>query len=237
MEKPNLLYICISDGSDMRVVKEIKTLAKENNVVFLAIGKRTCTSFALSYCSRHYFVEGKHKSPITIIRFAAKLVSLLIKQNFESVHVVDEQLYVFICPLLMGRRVVLDVFDSMFLKLDKPNESLHWIKRIIYSSVRNIIVTDENRAMLLPDFAKKKAVVIPNVPPRIQYGRKVSNPDYLTLCYFGSLARSRGSEFALSILESNHKIRLLAAGWVPRQIHKGYVEASSSRIPRRTEAG
>lgn len=38
--KKKILYLCINDGSDMRINKEIRTLNKRYDVVFLGVGTK-----------------------------------------------------------------------------------------------------------------------------------------------------------------------------------------------------
>lgn len=214
MMKPYLLYICINDGSDMRITKEIRTISKKYSIIFLGIGQKSKISFSLPQCKEVYLLDGSHKSPITLLKLIINLISLLFKYPFQHVHVVDEQLYIFLLPFLLRQKVTLDIFDSMFLKLNKPNEKLYWIKKIIYSSVESIIVTDEYRADLLPHFAKNKTTIIPNVPFKHSYGTKIAEKDILRICYFGTLNRLRGSEFVNKLLTFNSNIRVIAAGWI-----------------------
>ena len=77
-----------------------------------------------------------------------------------------------------------------------------------------IIVTDQNRADLLPGFVKSKVTVIPNVPSRIRSVERKSQSGPVTLCYFGTLLRNRGSEFVSKLLAAEPSLRVLAAGWV-----------------------
>ncbi len=209
-----LLYICVNDGSDMRVNREVRTLSREHEIVFLAIGEKSADSFVEEYCREAHYVPGSHKSPKTIARMIGRLISILSKNSFANVHVVDEQLYLAILPILVRSKVILDIFDSLFLKLNRPGERFWLLKRIMYSSVAQIIVTDENRADLLPRFVKSKTTVIPNVPCKIECSAKSHDIGPVSLCYFGSLLRNRGSEFISKLLDAEPSLRVLAAGWV-----------------------
>lgn len=216
--KKKILYLCINDGSDMRINKEIKTLNERYDVVFLGVGTKKDSSFIIEYCSESFFVSGNHKSPLTLLKFIFYLLRILSKRKISFVHVVDEQLYMVLFPFLIGKVVVLDVFDSIFLKWNKPKEQMKWLKRILYSSVKNIIVTDENRQSLLPKFAIKKSVVIPNVPFKetelLSINKITKSEDELVICYFGSLLKDRGSEFIYNLLVADDRIKVKCAGWV-----------------------
>ena len=99
-----LLYICVNDGSDMRINREVRTLSREHDIVFLAIGEKRADSFVEGYCRETHYVQGSHKSPKTIARMIARLISILSKNSFANVHIVNEQLYLAILPILDRRR-------------------------------------------------------------------------------------------------------------------------------------
>ncbi|WP_413999311.1 hypothetical protein ACMDB5_01700 [Flavobacterium sp. W1B] len=223
MRNQNILYVCVNDGSDTRVIKEISTLSKEYKVFYLGIGTKSESSFSLEMTEQHILISGSHKSIGTILKLVWQLILLLYKFNFKKVHVVDEQLYCFIFPLLIGKRVTLDIFDSYFLKLNLPGNKFYLLKRIIYGLPRKIIVTDENRYSLLPKFAQEKAVVIPNVPRFAKYFKKRNTNDYLTICYFGSLNKDRGTYFLEKLLHYDDNIKVIAAGWLTDDYTKLFV--------------
>lgn len=213
--RKRILYIAANDASDTRINKEIKTYSKNYIVDYLGIGNYSENSYALELCTFKYLVSGSHKSPFVIIKFLYKLKKLLKKYKYFSIHVVDEQLFFFLIPILKGSsNITLDIFDSIFLKFNKPGDKLYYLKKYVYSHANRIIVTDNARLKLLPKFAQRKAIIIPNVPFEIKYPSK--NKTYnteLTLCYFGTLLQNRGSEFLYNLLESK-KVRLLVAGWL-----------------------
>ncbi len=131
-----------------------------------------------------------------------------------SIHVVQEQLLAVTWPAFVGQRVVLDVFDSFFLMMNKPNDSWLMFKKLLYSRAKWVIVTDGYRQELLASFIKPRSVVIPNVPFKTNVStipRKLS--DTVTLAYFGSLAENRGTAFVRAVLEANPDFRVFCAGW------------------------
>lgn len=214
MNKKRILYICANDGSDTRVNKEILTYSKKYSVDYLGIGSFSEKSYALEFCLSKYLIKGSHKSPFAILKLIIRLRKLLRNNVYSSIHVVDEQLFFFIIPFTKGQpSITLDIFDSYFLKINKPNEKLIVFKKYIYCSANKIIVTDNPRLKLLPVFAQKKAVVIPNVPFNIQYSPKIEDNEKLRLCYFGTLMKNRGSEFIFKLIK-NKKVELLMAGWI-----------------------
>ena len=111
------------------------------------------------------------------------------------------------------KALVLDVFDSIFLKYNLPYNRAYFLKIIIYSLPRCIIVTDDRRLKLLPAFAQNKAIVMPNVPFLAKYPLKTKTNE-LVVCLFGTLVRDRGSEFALNMINANPMIELVCAGWI-----------------------
>ena len=84
----------------------------------------------------------------------------------------------------------------------------------MYGPPVKILVTDENRNNLMPRFVLKKTSVLPNVPYKGKYIYGNSGSGNLTICYFGTLSRKRGSEFLNDIIKINPEIRIIAAGWV-----------------------
>jgi hypothetical protein len=217
--------VCINNGSDTRIMKELRTLHSNFNIIFVGIGQDTGTSFSKKFCTHFSLIQGSHKSPFTILKLIIKIGLTRLKFYFPSVHVVDEQLYFFLMPILIGKKVTLDIFDSYFLKLNKPKNKLLWLKWIIYGSVKNIIVTDFNRRELLPQFALAKTFIIPNVPLSQAYSSKKSDQQFITICYFGTLLKGRGSEFAKQLIENNNFIKIIAAGWIGDQYSEDFVRA------------
>ena len=213
-QKPGLLFVSNNDGSDMRINKEVRTLSKAFDVHFLGIGEASDKSFARAHCSSFTLVRG----PVRSIRSLATLLYLIVrarlKMKLKSIQIVDEQMLAVIWPALVGRRIVLDVFDSIFLRINKPNDKLWIVKWLLYSFASKVIVTDANRQELLASFVKKKSLVIPNVPFRSKASEIIKRrQDTLTIAYFGSLAELRGTAFARKLLESKLDIRVVCAGW------------------------
>ncbi|EOK5732204.1 hypothetical protein WM008_21555 [Vibrio vulnificus] len=222
-----LLYFCVNDGSDMRTLKEVRSLAKEYDVYYLGVGRGE-NAFCQEYCKKFELVCGEIKNPFTILKLLKNLVQWRIKYNFSSIHVQEEQLLIISYPFLFGAHVILDIFDSIFLKKDVRPESLLWLKRLIYNLPRKIIVTDENRKGLLPKSVQSKAFVIPNVPifNSSIYGIQKLSSDKVRLGLFGSLAQKRGVEFAKKLAEFNpSKYQVVAAGWLADDYSKKFVKS------------
>ncbi|MDB4665622.1 hypothetical protein OAE81_00355 [bacterium] len=211
-----MIYLCGNDGTDARVVKELRSYSKKYSVFF--IGVKGPEPFIHDRI-QHKLFPGSHKNIFTILKMNLLLLSFFLKRcKYERVHIVDEQFYFFFIPVLFLTQInkTLDIFDSIFLKKDFAFNKAYLLKKYIYGSVDKIIVTDENRLEMLPDFAKKKAIIIPNVPFRnAQFDKeKPYRKGALTIAYFGTLLRNRGSEFMEEIIRADKKIKFLLAGWV-----------------------
>lgn len=222
--KNKILYLCANDGSDTRVSKEIETLSKSFDIFYLGVGKKSDLSFSLEQTHTNKLIAGSHKSLKTILILIINVIKLLSKNKFEKIHVVDEQFYIFFLPFLLGQKVVLDIFDSFFLKLNLPNNKFYVGKKIIYGFPKKIIVTDENRFGLLPKFAQKKSVVIPNVPKYQKYVKVTDDNRKLTICYFGSLHKDRGTFFLDELLSYSEGVRVIAAGWLMDDYTKKFIK-------------
>ena len=214
MPKPDLLYICLNDGSDTRINKEVTTLATEFDVHYVGIGRGTDRSFAAGQCRTFTLVRGHHKQPLTFLRFWLRVAGRLLGRRYASVHVINEQLVLLFYPLLypVRRRVVLDVFDSIFLRVRRQ---LSWLQRLAYGLPRVLIVTDANRHGLLPARYRPKAVVVENYP--YKFSQPVPKPGRageLTIFYNGSMSLSRGTALLQGLLETHPGVRVKMAGWV-----------------------
>ncbi len=157
--KKAILYISTNNGSDTRINKELKSLSKEFNIIFIGVGKYDSQNFAKEYCAKFILIQGKRNKPLTIIKHITVFLKIILSKKVASIHVINEQLMVFFYPFLFFKHTVLDVFDSIFLKMKKPKNQYAFLKRIIYAPINKILVTDENRKNLMPDFVQKKTEV------------------------------------------------------------------------------
>lgn len=223
--RPPLLYICNNDGSDPRVTKEVRTLSRDYDIHFLGTRFKANVSFVQEYCATFSVVPGSARSLKTLLCLLGKIITARLRLGPVTIHVVDEQMLAVLWPALLGRRVVLDVFDSMFLRINKPNNQIWLAKAFLYAFTSRIIVTDEYRRDLLAEFAKKKCIVIPNVPlksvaPRLDKRRGPS----LTLGYFGSLAEERGTRLIRELMSEHPDIKVLCAGWIADEPSRALTE-------------
>jgi hypothetical protein len=214
--KKKILFITSNDGTDMRIFKEVKTLSKEFEIYFVGVNQSNITdSFVKDYCKKDYFVIGKRKSILTIFKQYIYIIRLLLKFKFNSIHVINEQLLIFFLPILWSQKVILDIFDSIFLVNNLPNRKALFFKWLIYSNCFRIIVTDANRKMILPDFVIKKTIVLENYPFKIiDYPEKNEKTDKIKIMYYGWLGEKRGSKIIKELLSASTEIEVYMAGWI-----------------------
>jgi hypothetical protein len=212
MSKPKLLYLCLNDGSDTRINKEVRTLSGRFAVHYVGIGRSQEQSFVMPYCAQFTLIRGHHKEKMTFARYLQKATRLLRRGEYHSVHLINEQLVWLFFPFLYRHQTVLDIFDSVFLK---AVGRLGWLQRVTYRLPSTILVTDENRRGLMPARFLPKVKVLENYPYRYTaHPRKEGGSDELLIFYNGSMSRSRGTELLRSLLELDEKVRVKMAGWV-----------------------
>ena len=197
----------------MRINKELRSLSKVYEITYVGVGTTNDDSYARDYCKLYYLVIGKRNHPITIIRQFI-LVTKLLRRHYDSIHIINEQLMIFFYPLLFRNHLVLDIFDSIFLTLNKGNNRLKWLKRIIYAPVDKILVTDQNRKTLMPEFTHPKIRILENYPNRYTEPiKKNPDPEKITILYNGWLGLNRGTEVIQKILALNRNVHVIMAGW------------------------
>jgi hypothetical protein len=210
-----ILYLSFNDGSDMRINKEIRTLSRLAPVDMVALGTDATQCYAAAASNRLHYIHGSRKTPGTLLRYILKSASLLTTGNFQSVHIINEPQLLLLWPFLwFQKQVVLDIFDSLFLRKNRPGNQWAWIKRIVYAPVDRVLVTDENRLGLLPDFLKARAFIVPNYPYRLAALPARQRAPHLTLMYFGWLGELRGTETVRELLDADPTLRVIMAGWL-----------------------
>lgn len=217
--RQTVLYLAFNNGSDTRISKEIETLSGHFDTVFIGCSFDGQNYLPLEKLRAVKILQGKHRSLLTIIFFIFWVIYYRTVYRPRSIHVVDEQLILAIFPALIGSRIVLDIFDSIFLKKNLPHNRALLAKKFIYGLCRRLIVTDLNRKKLLPSFALDKTLVVPNVPKRVEYclpnkkaSRQVGEP--LQIACFGTLTLERGVSFLNSITQLSKNIEVHCGGWI-----------------------
>jgi len=214
MNKPRLLYISINDGSDTRINKEVKSLATRFEVHYLGIGKNNTQSFAEKHCSTFLLATGHHKSPLVLLKYYCLFLRKYLFGSYHSIHIINENLLLIFLPFLIWqrRKIVLDVFDSIFLR---SGSQWQWLQAISYRIPKVLIVTDSNRKSLIPAPFESKTVVVENYPYYFQSDTEKNKPaDQLTIFYNGSMSKVRGTLLLLAMLKTQPQLRIKMAGWV-----------------------
>jgi hypothetical protein len=235
-----LLYIGLNNGSDIRIRKELSSLSKKSlSIVFMGT-----TPVPPDFVIPNIIYTGSgvpYRSVFGFCLFIAKAYWLIFSSNFSSIHVVDEQLYFFLWPILFFLRlfrprtkIVLDVFDSIFLKFNIFPSSLPLaLLKILYLPASSVIVTDAARLSLYPykKLINHSFLVVPNVPETIPKGISYLSPNgkLLTIAYIGSLNCGRGSLFLEKLLRMDTRINVLSAGIVTDAYTHKLIDSYSGR--------
>jgi hypothetical protein len=139
------------------------------------------------------------------------------KTEFDFIHVINED--VLVLALIAGIRSVrwiLDIRDGVVERI-RPRYRISRYIAVIVRKVAScastlILVPDANRLSLVND-GHSEYMVLENSPalgvPRARHG----HTGYQGILFSGSLSLNRGCETLLRVLDSNNKIRCLAAGW------------------------
>jgi hypothetical protein len=208
-----ILYISTNDGSDMRITKEVKALSSHAKIIFIGVGKVSDKSYAQKYCEKFFLAEARRNSLKAFLLMYAFLLKTLFKNKITSIHIINEQLMVFFYPFLYFKHTVLDVFDSILLKKGIKKNRLNFLKKILYLPINTIIVTDDNRKMLMPNFLHEKITVVENFPYFFN-NKTTKKYEEFTIFYGGSLSVSRGTEILSSLINQHTDINIIAAGWI-----------------------
>ncbi len=212
--KASLLFLSLSDGSDPRINKEVTSLARRFAIDFVGVMVGESHPFIAGHTRRMEVVKGRRRSLPTLVRLAWRVLLLLARNRYDSVHVINENLYLVLWPLLIGQHVVLDIFDSMFLKSTMPNWLANLGMLFCYALPAKIIVTDEERAALMPAYTRSRHVILPNYPFRYAGPSLNRDPEAIRILYAGSLGYSRGTSFLQALLAVSDSVRIVMAGWI-----------------------
>lgn len=210
-----LLYVCINDGSDTRINKEVKTLSKHFKITYLGIGRNETQSFVKPYCAQFFLAKGHHKSLKTLIVFFFTFLKLYFSRRHNSIHVVNEQLLMLFFPFLWWsrRHVVADIFDSIFLRT--ASRWVRSLQSLVYRLPKRIIVTDDNRKTLVPVAFQDRVIVVENYPYTFHEVKpKVSTTEELLILYSGSLGITRGTQLLSDLIALSPKVKIWMVGWV-----------------------
>ncbi len=210
-----ILYLSLNDGSDMRINKEVCTLSRKAEVVLVALGPDPALCYAKVHVHTLHFVRGERSAWGTLVRYFARCAYLLLTERYHSVHIINEPQLLALWPFLwFQKRVVIDLFDSIFLRKNRPGNRWKLLKRLVYAPGSRVIVTDENRLSLLPDFLLPTAMVLPNYPYHLKEDVPKMRAATLTIMYYGWLGELRGTATVRKLLAAVPEMRVLMAGWL-----------------------
>lgn len=241
--RPRLLYVSVNDGTDIRIAKEVATLARCFDVTFVGIRQGDYGVNRMHPSVRQIILPGRRRSPLTMSRLALEIYKLS-PGSFDSVHVVNENLLLVFSPILIAaRHLVVDVFDSMFLKYNGVIRLLRWpLQWAAHTLADVVLVTDEDRRQLVPSLFRQNVEVLPNYPLRaldLPSPRRASPGDPLRIFFSGSLAEGRGAGFLADLLAFSEQVEVVAAGYIhddsarrlvshPRVRYHGYVDSAEA---------
>lgn len=196
----------------MRINKEVSSLSRVSDLVYLGIGDARNCFFDASNIHA-VIINGSRKSPLSWIRLWATFVYYFFTRKINSVHVINEPLLIIFWPFLFFKHTVLDIFDSIFLVRNIHPQRLIWLKKLVYWPCDVVLVTDENRKTLMPDFLLKKVKILPNYPNKYVGETGKTESEHLRLLFFGWLGMSRGGSTAKLLVETDARVRVIMAGW------------------------
>lgn len=222
-----ILYIVSNDLSDPRVSRELSLLSKHATVDIFALSEKVLRPFSNS---RNVFqVKKNHKNLIGLFLLCFRLFFLTRRCQYSSVHVVDEQLWLFIISFLPPGHYVLDIFDSLMLKYDLLPSRFSRITSFFYSRASSILVTDRRRLQLYPISIQNKMSIFTNIPLVFPSELKViKRPKYspsepVVVGVFGSLSKARGLTYIRQLLTASYSqlntrpfyaFRIIMSGWL-----------------------
>lgn len=211
-----IFFISTNNGSDMRINKEVSTLLIKYDVKFFGIGSKKQNLLPEHSKLDLRLVSGNRRNIVTIAKYILLIYRDYIKcKSRPRIHLINETLVPLLYPLLLHSHSVLDLFDSYFLKKSQPGDKLYHLKKIIYGPFNRIIVTDDARAKLMPNFLDLNRLhIIGNYPKRIKgaLADKMTRSDILVVMFFGWLGMNRGGEHIQYLLNDN-RVRVVACGW------------------------
>lgn len=211
-----ILLLAFNDGSDVRLTRTLSAFNARGYYLHIILLSRDKCIIDPKEKMEWESVDFHHKNPLGLLLFNFKIAKSRFNNSYDCVYVVDEQCFLTTLLSLIGSKVVLDVYDSIWLKLNLVHKKLDWIKSIFYKWFSIIVVTDETRLNLLPKKSISKAIIVPNSYPLKDYPniRNLGYFDSYRYALVGTIAYARGAKIAFDILGFDPKAQILAAGWL-----------------------
>lgn len=206
---------------DPRCNKIIRFLLKNDyKVIFLGIKTQDAitddTILSDNYTRILYYQ--KNNSRVCVALNFIQYVFFVVKNIFlykpYIIHSVNEEI-AFLVLLLKNIKykiIVLDIFDSLILRINKNKKCYEIVKaitRLVYKRSDYIIVTDEARMKLLPQYLHKKTLVVYNTPDvneSIDFSFRANN--IFTIGVIGSISQKKGLKELLCATENIDGIRI-----------------------------
>jgi hypothetical protein len=220
-----IIILACNDASDPRINKIINTYLINNFEVYPIYA--TKSEINENFIKYDYFkINLDYKNFVFTLFILYHIIRLRLK-GYEYLHIIDEQMFLHVFyAKIFYKKVVLDIFDSIYLKFNFfkffiPQNFLH-------SFATNIVVTDEARFGLLPNYSKSKAIILPNYPERsvisgvLSLARKGRSNSEITIGCFGSLTRDRGLNLLDKLLQFPN-IKIICAGWCYDQFSRDFI--------------
>ena len=224
-----IFFISSNDGSDMRINKEVKSLCKHFEIIFLGVGGNT-KCYVTPFCKEVILVKGKRNSVSVMLKLVLIFIKVLSTKKIKSIHVINEQLYIFFYPFLFFKHTVLDLFDSIFLRKNRSGEKVKWLKKLLYWPANKILVTDDNRYELMPKSLRSKCIILPNYPEYFLFHKgKEDSPD-LRILFNGWMGLNRGTEIVEGLLKTGLPIKVFMAGWFSDEYTRNLVSIYPEQI-------
>ena len=213
----------------MRINKEVRTLQKYSEVIFLGVGQES-KCYVSKYCHEVILIAGKRNSIQVLIKQVLTFIKLLLSRRIKSIHIINEEFFALLYPFLFFKHTVLDLFDSIFLRKNLSGEKVKWIKRLLYWPANKIIVTDENRYQLMPESLRRECIVLPNYPAYFTIKNEKERSASLRILFNGWMGLNRGTEIVEGLLKTGLSIKIYMAGWFSDDYTRNLVNSYSDAI-------
>ncbi len=223
MDKKIILFLALNNGSEIRIRKELESMSHYCDLIYMGMGYiEKNDNFQIN--NVHYInINRSHKNIFNIFLYLSNFIKIISKNSFDSLHIVNEELYILLFPILLILRlikktyIVLDVFDSFLLKNNiSPKKLNKFLFKIYFSQFDKLILTDQDRLKIYPDFIikGKNAVTVENYPKREALDNNLKLKNEVNIGYIGNLSKLRGSKFLNNLLEKYSNIRITSMGTI-----------------------
>ncbi len=213
---------------DPRCNKIIRFLLEEKfRVIFIGIKTKealidkTLDEYGNQYIRVLYKQNSNDRVDVALnlLSFYFFVIKNIINFRPRYVHSVNEEIGLMICLFKnkFFKFLILDIFDSLYLRVKTKNKILkrllYYCVNLVYNNADNIIVTDDKRKNLIDVKYKNKVSVIyntPNIKP-FEFACLKEN-DYFKICVMGSIAKSKGILQLLEAINDLKNVEIVAFG-------------------------